>query len=45
MLAEILLSELSNNKINNYTEKELIEKLEKRIINFANDFLSIFETK
>jgi glycosyltransferase involved in cell wall biosynthesis len=40
-LAEILLSSI---RTNNYTEKELTEKLEQRIINFANDFLSIFET-
>jgi glycosyltransferase involved in cell wall biosynthesis len=41
-LAATLLSDI---KIKNYTEKELTEKLEQRIITFANDFLSIFETK
>jgi glycosyltransferase involved in cell wall biosynthesis len=41
-LAEILLSDI---KDTDYTEKELTEKLEQRIIAFANDFLSIFETK
>ncbi|MDR0606479.1 MAG: glycosyltransferase [Bacteroidales bacterium] len=40
-LAEILLSDI---KGNNYTETELTKKLEQRIITFANDFLSIFET-
>jgi glycosyltransferase involved in cell wall biosynthesis len=39
-LIEILLS---NVKTNNYTEKELTEKLEQRVISFANDFLSIFK--
>jgi glycosyltransferase involved in cell wall biosynthesis len=39
-LAEILLSDIN---ANSYSEKELTEKLEQRIIAFANDFLSIFE--
>jgi glycosyltransferase involved in cell wall biosynthesis len=41
-LAEILLSDI---KETNYTQEELTKKLEQRIITFANDFLSIFETK
>jgi glycosyltransferase involved in cell wall biosynthesis len=41
-LAEILLSDI---KTDNYTKEELTEKLEQRVINFANDFLSIFGIK
>jgi glycosyltransferase involved in cell wall biosynthesis len=40
-LAEILLSDI---EVNSHSEKELTEKLEQRIIAFANDFISIFET-
>jgi hypothetical protein len=42
-LAELLLEAVEEENYNTYTEKELIEILENRMVVFAHNFLSMFK--